>query len=479
MSLTNSELKILCDELNRVLVGGTLRRVIHFDRGRLILSIAQPDYDHNLLVCLEEPFLRVHLTRCRLRKRENSFPFGGIIARHLTGSTVENVSQLHHDRIVQLCLTGSGRTGFFLVELFRAKPNMYLLDENRFVIADWRWEATGKPYLLKPNPISPVTTPRFAVRDGDMYNYTVDREYEKTEQRAAFEERKAAVLSSLRREKKKVDRLIANLKQDAEQARDWDALKRKADLLKGSLASLKQKDSVVRVTDWATGEEITLDLDPSLTPRQNMERMFRQSKKRQRGLVRIDARIRESEHKLSTLEFAMDRATQLSDPESLEVFLKEMKGVLPSPRRAPEKAGPARTLPFRVFTSKEGLKIFVGRNDAENDALTVSFARGRDLWFHTHDCPGSHVVVRAETRAEIGRETILDAANLALYYSRGRSEGAGDVIYTQRKYITKPKSLPPGMVNVSEHRVIHIKQDEDRIRSLKQSASHAPDKESP
>jgi predicted ribosome quality control (RQC) complex YloA/Tae2 family protein len=471
MSLSSSELKIICDELNRLLAGGRLKCVVQSSKGRLRLAIGTRDFHHDLLICLEDPFIRIHLTRASPQAKKTRFFFGELLTKQLVGFRVEEVSQVNEDRIAQLRFAKSGQTRFLLVELFRAKPNIYLLDENRVVIADWRREAAGKEYVPKPKPPVQATPPRFAASGSEVFNYAVDREYRNAEEEAAAEKEKAAILAWLHKETRKTELLLVKLTLDLREAEKWQELHQKGELLKSNLSSLEKQSPRVRLTDWSTGEEVQLDLDPSVTVQQNMQRMFERSKKLKRGLGQIRNRIRAAEEKLFGLKSATEQVNQPPSLASTFALFEAVADILRPRRKPPAKPARAVSVPSRAFTSREGFKIYVGRSAAENDRLSFAFARGRDLWFHARDFPGSHVVVRAKSRAEIGRETILDAANLALYYSKGKADGAGDVIYTERKYIARARGPSRGQVNVSRHRVIRIELDAGRIKHLKQKAA--------
>ena len=475
MSLSSSELKLVCEELEDVLRGGRVNRVVHFRKPRLLITVRKKGYNHNLVICLEAPFLRIHLTEARLEDAENRFPFGRQLGKTLAGFAVEEVRQLDDDRIAQFRFAKGGQTRFLLVELFRAKPNLYLLDENRTVIADWRREAAGKEYVPKPKASVRMEPQRFAVGQGEMFNFVVDREYRAAEEKAASEKEKAATIAFVQKEMRRTEMLLERLNREAEEAGKWQELNRRAELLKGNLCSIEERGARVRLTDWSTGEEVEIALDPSVTVQQNMERMFEQSKKLKRALTQIPNRILAAREKLSRLKGVIEYAEHPDDirffgalADGISYILSQCKEPFTKPARVP-------SVPFRVFTSREGFKIYVGKTASQNDRLVTSFARGRDLWFHARDFPGSHVVVRAKSRTEIGRETILDAATLALYYSKGKTDGAGDVIYTERKFIAKPKGLAPGAVNVSKHRVIRVELDEERIKSLKQRVPGSSD----
>ncbi|HEY7912395.1 MAG TPA: NFACT RNA binding domain-containing protein, partial [Blastocatellia bacterium] len=110
----------------------------------------------------------------------------------------------------------------------------------------------------------------------------------------------------------------------------------------------------------------------------------------------------------------------------------------------------------RRFLSSDGYEIVVGRNDRENDHITFKLARPADLWLHAADYPGSHVVVRNPARGEIPMRTILEAAEVAAFYSQAKSESKAAVHYTQRKFISKPPRAKPGLVRLSSFKSVLV-----------------------
>ena len=122
--------------------------------------------------------------------------------------------------------------------------------------------------------------------------------------------------------------------------------------------------------------------------------------------------------------------------------------------------------PGLVFSSPP-FRIIVGRTAAENDELLRKKVRGNDWWFHARDWPGAYVFVKAQAGKSLPLETMLDAASLAVHFSRGKSSGQGDVYYTQVKYLRRAKGARKGTVLPTQEKNIHIKLDPDRIERLK------------
>ena len=134
------------------------------------------------------------------------------------------------------------------------------------------------------------------------------------------------------------------------------------------------------------------------------------------------------------------------------------------PRIRPPSRGGTR---HRLAVGRDGYRrfeILVGRAAKDNDHLTFKVARPNDLWLHSADYPGSHVVVRNPTRTEVPHRTIIEAAQLAAYYSRANKNPKVDVHYTQRKFLAKPKGAAAGLVRMSRFRNITVEPRESTTR---------------
>jgi len=128
------------------------------------------------------------------------------------------------------------------------------------------------------------------------------------------------------------------------------------------------------------------------------------------------------------------------------------------------KAAPVKELSQPLsFTSADGIQILVGKNNKQNDQLTMRMAQPEDLWLHVKDIPGSHVIVRSTGLPSIPDSTLNQAANLAAYYSKARGSSNVPVDYTQRKHVHKPRGAKPGMVIYEQQRTLYITPDEEAV----------------
>ena len=150
----------------------------------------------------------------------------------------------------------------------------------------------------------------------------------------------------------------------------------------------------------------------------------------------------------------------MTEPETPNLRTTKPQGALRKPKTA---------TPYRRFLSEDGYSLLVGKSAKDNDTLTFRVAKQDDMWLHARGVPGSHVIIETEKKTSIPPETVKDAATLALFYSDLRKSGKGEVIYTLRKNVRKPKGAKPGSVIVTQEKTLWIAIDQARLDRLKQS----------
>ena len=171
---------------------------------------------------------------------------------------------------------------------------------------------------------------------------------------------------------------------------------------------------------------------------------------------------------LETLRARVDEAD--ADAAALESEAVE-RGLLEAPQEADARRRPevAPRLPYRVFLASRGSEVRVGRSASDNDELTLRHCRGSDLWLHTADAPGSHVVLRLAKGAVADEEGVLDAAHLAVHFSPLRDARRALVHVAPRKLVHKPRGAKPGLVSLSGGRTIDLRVQQERIERLLRS----------
>ena len=177
---------------------------------------------------------------------------------------------------------------------------------------------------------------------------------------------------------------------------------------------------------------------------------------------------------LEGIKAAVDYATEQNELMELIQDLAE-EGYLkqPLPQKRPKKKKEKQRPRPHAFVSDDGFTLFVGKNNKQNDYLTMKMAQGEDIWLHAKDIPGAHVIIRTEGK-EIPAPTLLQAAGLAALFSQAGKSKSVPVDYTRRKYVRKPKGARPGMVIYERQKTIMAEPDEDLPDRLSGTRGQVP-----
>lgn len=241
------------------------------------------------------------------------------------------------------------------------------------------------------------------------------------------------------------------------------------ELLTANLHSLKSGTDTAAVDNYYADpvERIAIPLDRQLTPGENAQRYY---KKYQKLKAARDMAIVQREQTLSEqnyLEGQLDNLTKCTAENELSELIEELKdqGYIKRDKGGKKKMKLAASKPMH-FVSSTGADIYVGKNNRQNDELTLRFASPNDIWMHTKNIPGSHVIVKGASEQDTA--TMTEAALLAAYYSRARGSENVAVDYTPRKYVKKPAGAKPGMVIYTTNKTAYVTPSEEAVAGLKE-----------
>ncbi len=240
------------------------------------------------------------------------------------------------------------------------------------------------------------------------------------------------------------------------------------DLINANLYQLRKGQDTVRLQNFydPEGGYIDIAMDKQLTPAQNAQRYFKRYQKARAAKETAAAQKEKTLAELAFLEGALDDLQKCVEESELSEIRQELQKagyIRASHSRKPQRKLP-ESRPFR-YESRDGIEILVGKNSLQNDRIT-SNARGEETWLHAKDMPGSHVIIRKE--GDIPESTLLEAAQLAAYYSRGRQSAGVPIDYTLRKYVKKPGGSPAGFVIYVNQRTLFITVSESDIKKIKE-----------
>lgn len=249
-----------------------------------------------------------------------------------------------------------------------------------------------------------------------------------------------------------------------------DTLKLYGELITSNIYAIKKGMTKVKLNNFYSEnfEEIEIRLDPNLTPAENAQKYFKKYNKEKRTFIALQDQIKQNNEELLYLESVLSSVSSCTDEYDIKEiraelseqgFLKRQKNSKNNKQKSSKRAKPLH------YISSDGFHIYVGKNNTQNDELTLRFAKPLDMWFHTKDIAGSHVIVVSEGK-EIPNSTLNEAANLAAYYSKATNSSLVPVDYTPKKFIKKPNGAKPGMVIYETNKTAYITPNEKLIENM-------------
>lgn len=208
-----------------------------------------------------------------------------------------------------------------------------------------------------------------------------------------------------------------------------------------------------------------IELDSRLTPTQNAQRYYSEYRKQDTAEKKLRELIEAGEQEAKYIDSVFDSLSRASTESELAQIREELaaEGYI---KHSKSKTKLPKALPPIEYMSSDGYRILVGRNNRQNDMLTLKTASKQDLWLHVQNITGSHVIVES-FGGEVPQETIEEAALIAAYNSSARGSSLVPVDYTLVKYVKKPAGAKPGMVIFTNNKTLYVTPDDDTVNSLK------------
>jgi predicted ribosome quality control (RQC) complex YloA/Tae2 family protein len=481
MSLNWKEIDLILSELD--LPGQQIQGAVQSTYDVIALTLHGKGKTRTLLVALTPGACRLHETFRAVPKSDKPLRFAQFLKSRIVNGRIEEAVQLGDNRIVRLTARlGKNRYRLYL-RLWSNAANVVVTAEDGTVLDAMRrlprrGEVSGGRYapeeelagegagtgeaVTKPGKAYEVRSFEGEAFAGKSFNERIDLWYAEHGGALSLE----ALGEQVRRiYQGRLGRLEASLERLRAKEADYEAadrLKEYADIILANLGSVKDGESWLEAENFYSGGMIRIRLDPRKSPVEAAEAYYEQYRKAKTGLEEVQAEIRAGEGERKKLEEAMARLLAETNPLRLQRLIKTLGTLRGGKRPASEQDRKRPGLSFRV---REWL-ILVGRDSAENDALLRKHVKGNDLWLHARDFPGSYVFIKQRPGKSVPLDILLDAGTLAIFYSKGRNNGEGDLFYTPVKYLRRAKNGPRGLVLPTQEKNLHVRLDGDRLREL-------------
>lgn len=241
------------------------------------------------------------------------------------------------------------------------------------------------------------------------------------------------------------------------------------ELLTANIYSIKKGMTTVTLPNFYSDnmENVTIALEGDLTPSENAQKYFKAYNKAKRTFEALQEQIKSNDEELNYLEGVLTSVSNCTDEQDIKEIRSELResGYIKKIKGSNKKKSQKKSKPMH-FVSSDGFDIYVGKNNIQNDELTLKFARNRDIWLHTKIIPGSHVIIVTDGK-EVPDSTLDEAVNLAAYYSKARESALVPVDYTEKKNVKKPNGAKPGMVIYETNKTAYVTPSEDFINNIK------------
>lgn len=293
--------------------------------------------------------------------------------------------------------------------------------------------------------------------------------FEKKDNHERIKQMSASVTKTVTNLISRTKRKIAAREKELEATEKKEIYREYGELIKANLHNINSGDSVVRCMNYYDPEckEIDIELDTSLSPIKNAHRYFNLYRKLSTAAGMLCELIEKAENDLVYFESVLDSLKRAKAPSDIEIIKEELTecGFIRT-SKAKQKRKQIKSEPDK-YISTDGFVILVGRNNYQNDWLTTKFAEKTDIWFHTKNIPGSHVIVICEGK-EPPDTTLTQAAVLAATNSKAADSKQVAVDYTPVKYVKKPAGSKPGMVIYKTNKTAFVDPDSDLAEKLKE-----------
>ncbi|MBR3267940.1 MAG: NFACT family protein [Oscillospiraceae bacterium] len=301
----------------------------------------------------------------------------------------------------------------------------------------------------------------------DSAGKTLDVFYEQRDRNNRLRQRANDLFRFLANTSERINKRIANQRQELLDCEDMEENRRRGDLISANLYRIQRGDSCFTAEDFYQEDvpTVTIPLDVRLTPAQNAQQYYKKYRKACTARKKLTGLIEKGEQEAEYIDSifeALTRAECDADIAQLRLELVE-QGYL---RAGKSKEKPPKPMQPIHFLSSDGFDIYVGRNNRQNDQLTLKFAEKTDIWLHTQAVHGAHVILVTAGKTPPDR-TVEEAAMLAAYFSKGRDSAQVRVDYCPAKFVKKPAGAKPGMVIYTNYQTAFITPDAELVQKLR------------
>lgn len=281
-------------------------------------------------------------------------------------------------------------------------------------------------------------------------------------QSEALKGRKKNIEKDLKNRLSVCERKIGRIRADIDDADNADLYEKMGNVLMCHIAQIPPNVDTITLPDVfdPSREDMDISLNPRRTASENASAYLKRAQKARKGAPILAKRLEDAQRERDKIQRYADRLNAIRSEDAFDEIRRELEDarLIKAPKKRPQVRSKRQSgdIHPRRYRTRDGWRVLVGRNNAENDRLTKSSGRD-DLFLHVHGCPGSHVILKRDGKADRpSRKTLEEAASLAAYWSKARGAQSVPVNYTEVRYVRKPRGAPPGLVTIRNEKTVMV-----------------------
>jgi predicted ribosome quality control (RQC) complex YloA/Tae2 family protein len=281
-------------------------------------------------------------------------------------------------------------------------------------------------------------------------------------QSEALKGRKKNIEKDLKNRLSVCERKIGRIRADIDDADNADLYEKMGNVLMCHIAQIPPNVDTITLPDVfdPSCEDMDISLNPRRTASENASAYLKRAQKARKGAPILAKRLVAAQREKDEIQQYIDRLNTVRSEAEFDEIRRELEDarLIKAPKKRPQVRSKRQSgdIHPRRYRTQDGWRVLVGRNNAENDRLTKSSGRD-DLFLHVHGCPGSHVILKRDGKADRpSRKTLEEAASLAAYWSKARGAQSVPVNYTEVRYVRKPRGAPPGLVTIRNEKTVMV-----------------------
>lgn len=434
---------IIIDSLKRVDLTMSSRRLV---LPNIKYELPEPQDKLNIAECEIEEIVS------KLRYLESEMPLNKALLR-----TVQGVSPIICREIEHKVMEGATNLveGVLYDKLVSELTNLKEIAKN----------CSGKPCIIyredsKPMDFSFIPITQYGdfanIESFESFSELLDKFYDARDSKERMRVKSQSLVKLLTNTSERIARKLNKQQAELKQCENREQLRICGDLLQANLYRIERGAEYVDVENFydENNSILRIKLNPAISPSANAQKYYKDYQKAKNAENVLTEQIKKGRSELSYVDSVLDTVMRAENERDLSQIREELteQGYLHRPKG--KQKSPSALPPYE-FVSSDGFKIMVGRNNKQNDKLTLKMAGKNDMWLHTKDIHGSHAIIFADGK-EISDTAIYEAARIAAYHSKAQNSSQVPVDYTLVKYVSKPNGAKPGMVIYVNNKTVYV-----------------------